>query len=161
MSSPPPSRADERSIQQVEFHDAFIVACGRVLYKRDWELHKPAIAIKNGWLNVKSEVMIRCVVDVWRRAAPCVPHVPTRFSHYVLVSYAAPLAVLERPFRAECIRTSSEVVRLRRVAYRCFSYRVAMFCACIALSCTLDIVIFSPVMRGVALSLRPVARSSS
>jgi hypothetical protein len=72
---------DERSSQQVEFHEAFILACGRVLYKRvrwpracttvlrlftaraytpqDWELHKPSIMTKNRWADAKSEVMVR------------------------------------------------------------------------------------------------------
>lgn len=38
-----------RSSQQVEFHDAFIMACGRVLYKADWSLSRPDICERNQW----------------------------------------------------------------------------------------------------------------
>jgi hypothetical protein len=48
----------ERSAQQLEFHDAFIQACSRVIYKQDWSRHKPDIVSKHMWTDVKSEVCI-------------------------------------------------------------------------------------------------------
>lgn len=88
------SEGYERSVQQVEFHSAFIVACARVIYKRDWEINRPAIMQKNSWIDSKSEVMIST---------------PRRFGK---------------------------------------TFSVAMFCACIALACTLEVVIFSPARRA-------------
>ena len=51
-------RGFERSAHQLEFHEAFFNACSRVIYKTDWEVHKPAIMRKNNWKSVQSEVMI-------------------------------------------------------------------------------------------------------
>ena len=48
----------ERSSQQLDFHSAFTVACGRVLYRKDWSLNKPAICSHLGWTKSFSEVMI-------------------------------------------------------------------------------------------------------
>ena len=48
----------ERSANQVRFHDAFIRACGRVLYKDDWSIHRTKIMSQNGWLTTPGEVMI-------------------------------------------------------------------------------------------------------
>ena len=52
------ARTATRSAHQLEFHEAFFNACSRVIYKTDWEVHKPAIMRKNGWKSVQSEVMI-------------------------------------------------------------------------------------------------------
>ena len=51
-------RGYERSSQQVEFHHAFITACGRILYREDWGLSKPDILATNGWGKSFSEVLI-------------------------------------------------------------------------------------------------------
>jgi len=48
----------ERSDQQLSFHDAFLKATARVLYRDDWATSKPAILAKNGWQKVCSEVCI-------------------------------------------------------------------------------------------------------
>lgn len=51
-------RGFERSSQQLDFHAAFRVACGRVLYKADWALMKPQICQRLGWTQSWSEVMV-------------------------------------------------------------------------------------------------------
>ena len=51
-------RGFERSAHQLEFHEAFFNATARVIYRLDWEVHKPAIMRKNNWKTVQSEVMI-------------------------------------------------------------------------------------------------------
>jgi hypothetical protein len=49
----------ERSSQQVDFHQAFTMATGRVLYKADWSLHRPDICERNKWSkSFGGEVMI-------------------------------------------------------------------------------------------------------
>ena len=56
------SRIDERgyarSTQQMRFHDAFIRACSRVLYRNDWSTNRPAIMKKNAWDSSPSEILI-------------------------------------------------------------------------------------------------------
>ena len=42
-------RGYERSSQQLEFHENFIMATARVLYKDDWGLSRPEICAKNKW----------------------------------------------------------------------------------------------------------------
>ena len=42
-------RGFERSTQQLEFHEAFILATARVLFKDDWSLYRPDICNKYGW----------------------------------------------------------------------------------------------------------------
>lgn len=51
-------RGFERSSQQVEFHEAFITASARILYREDWSLSKPDILKANGWAKSFSEVLI-------------------------------------------------------------------------------------------------------
>ena len=51
-------RGFERSSQQVEFHEAFINAASRILYREDWALSKPDILKANGWDKSHSEVLI-------------------------------------------------------------------------------------------------------
>ena len=51
-------RGFERSDHQLAFHDAFMKATARVLYKADWGVSKPAIMAKHGWKKVSSEVLI-------------------------------------------------------------------------------------------------------
>ena len=56
------SRIDERgyarSTQQIRFHDSFIRACSRVLYRNDWATNRPAIMKHNGWDSSPSEILI-------------------------------------------------------------------------------------------------------
>ena len=51
-------RGFERSAHQERFHDSFLRACSRVLYREEWAVHRTAIMTKNGWKSVCSEVMI-------------------------------------------------------------------------------------------------------
>ena len=76
-------RGYERSSQQVEFHHAFITACGRILYREDWALSKPDILAANGWGKSFSEVLIstpRRFGKTFRfaRARPASPASPDR-----------------------------------------------------------------------------------
>ena len=48
----------ERSTQQVRFHAAFEEACGRILYKDDFEVSFDAICKGNKWKDPSSEVLI-------------------------------------------------------------------------------------------------------
>ena len=52
------TRGFERSQNQVQFHDAFLQACSRVIFKEDWALQAPKIMEKMGWKRKFSEVMI-------------------------------------------------------------------------------------------------------
>lgn len=56
------ARIDERgylrSRQQVRFHDAFVRATSRVIYKADWSSARPRIVEKNGWSKTPSEILI-------------------------------------------------------------------------------------------------------
>ena len=47
-----------RSAQQLEFHEAFFRACGRVIYKDNWGTDKPQIMKAEGWTKCNSEVLI-------------------------------------------------------------------------------------------------------
>ena len=47
-----------RSNHQERFHDAFIRACGRVLYREEWSVHRKAIMTKNDWNRCPGEIMI-------------------------------------------------------------------------------------------------------
>ena len=51
-------RGFERSAHQVKFHDAFLRACSRVLYREEWAVHRSAIMRHHNWDRVNSEVMI-------------------------------------------------------------------------------------------------------
>ena len=52
------ARGFERSAQQLEFHEAFFRACGRVIYKDNWATDKPQIMKAEGWTKCNSEVLI-------------------------------------------------------------------------------------------------------
>ncbi len=52
------ARGFERSAQQLEFHEAFFRACGRVIYKDNWGTDKPQIMKAEGWTKCNSEVLI-------------------------------------------------------------------------------------------------------
>jgi hypothetical protein len=66
-------RGYERSSQQLEFHAAFMRACGRILYRKDWGTRKPEIMAKHGWTKCNSEVLISTPrrFGVRRRAQLC------------------------------------------------------------------------------------------
>jgi len=51
-------RGYERSANQLQFHEAFIRACGRVVYREDWAVHRTAIMRLNKWDCAHSEVLI-------------------------------------------------------------------------------------------------------
>jgi hypothetical protein len=87
-------RGFERSAQQLQFHDMFLRACGRVIYKKDWAAHEPEIMKLHNWTRCKSEVAIST---------------PRRFGK---------------------------------------TFSVALFVACIALSCPQEICVFSPARRA-------------
>ena len=53
------ARGFERSAQQLEFHQAFMKAAARVIYRGDWETDRPMIMDKYGWNKCNSEVLIR------------------------------------------------------------------------------------------------------
>jgi len=52
------ARGFERSAQQLEFHEAFMKAAARVIYKGSWETDRPMIMEKYGWDRCNSEVLI-------------------------------------------------------------------------------------------------------
>jgi hypothetical protein len=52
------ARGFERSAQQLEFHEAFMKAAARVIYKGDWETDRPMIMERFGWSKSNSEVLI-------------------------------------------------------------------------------------------------------
>ena len=52
------ARGFERSAQQLEFHQAFMKAAARVIYRGDWETDRPMIMEKYGWTRCNSEVLI-------------------------------------------------------------------------------------------------------
>ena len=52
------ARGFERSAQQLEFHQAFMKAAARVIYRGDWETDRPMIMDKFGWTKCNSEVLI-------------------------------------------------------------------------------------------------------
>ena len=54
----PAASPDRRSQQQLEFHEAFFRACGRVIYKDNWATDKPQIMKAEGWTKCNSEVLI-------------------------------------------------------------------------------------------------------
>lgn len=51
-------RGYERSANQLQFHEAFIRACGRVIYREDWAVHRTAIMKLNKWDCSHSEVLV-------------------------------------------------------------------------------------------------------
>jgi len=72
-------RGFERSSQQLEFHEAFLKAAARVIYRGDWETEKPAIMRQHGWETSNSEVLIstprRFGVRTCCPCARCAPRV--------------------------------------------------------------------------------------
>ena len=54
LTDPPPSQ----SAHQLRFHDHFLKAAARVLYRNEWSVLKPQIMQKHGWASCPSEVLI-------------------------------------------------------------------------------------------------------
>ena len=52
-----PSPASQ-SAHQLRFHDHFLKAAARVLYRDEWSVLKPQIMQKHGWASCPSEVLI-------------------------------------------------------------------------------------------------------
>ena len=52
-------RGFERSDQQMQFHNAFFRACGRVIYKDVWSTDKPEIMRAEGWTKSTPRFSIR------------------------------------------------------------------------------------------------------
>lgn len=51
-------RGYQRSSQQMRFHDAFLRATSRVVYRNDWARSEPDIRLRNGWATTPSEILI-------------------------------------------------------------------------------------------------------
>jgi len=107
------ARGFERSAQQLEFHQAFMKAAARVIYKGEWETERPMIMEKYGWERCNSEVLIST---------------PRRFgkTYSIVRARNHPCASLPKP--SLCAQ--------------------AIFCACLAMSFGLEIVVFSPARRA-------------
>lgn len=116
-------RGFERSANQVKFHEAFLRASGRCIYKEEWEVHRRAIMKKNKWYSDCSEILVST---------------PRRFG---------------KTFRYEPFSTMSRQARMITLLIRftdpvCTVYSIAMFSASMALSFSTTIVVFSPSARG-------------
>lgn len=76
-------RGYERSPNQQSFHEAFIRACSRIMYREDWAVHRTEIMEHNKWKSTPSEVLI----STPRSAPPPSLHLrPSIF--YVHVNYS-------------------------------------------------------------------------
>lgn len=51
-------RGYARSPQQCQFHDAFIRACSRVMYRKNWNMSKPDIMKQNSWADCPSQILV-------------------------------------------------------------------------------------------------------
>jgi len=51
-------RGFARSPQQCQFHDAFIRASSRVIYRQDWSKSKPMIMEHNDWKDCPSQILV-------------------------------------------------------------------------------------------------------
>lgn len=51
-------RGYSRSSQQLQFHNAFIRATSRVIFKKDWSRDRPKIMQRQGWTECPSEVLV-------------------------------------------------------------------------------------------------------
>ena len=51
-------RGFARSPQQCQFHDAFIRATSRVMYRQDWSKSKPMIMEHNQWDDCPSQILV-------------------------------------------------------------------------------------------------------
>lgn len=82
-------RGYSRSTQQMRFHDAFIRACSRVLFRADWASNRPTIMKANDWSKCPSEILIStprrfgkvCTRFVFQPPLPPLPTRPPLHSH--------------------------------------------------------------------------------
>lgn len=51
-------RGFERSPNQVKFHEAFLCASGRCIYKEEWEIHRREILRRNGWDSDCAQIIV-------------------------------------------------------------------------------------------------------
>ena len=98
--------------QQLEFHEAFKKATSRVIYKKDWETSKPRILEKHGWKNVKGEVLISTPRRFGKTFSCAQVH--SNHNHHTFWS-----TVVESRVRS-----------------------IAIYCACLALTFGIEIVVF-------------------
>lgn len=67
-------RGYQRSPHQLRFHDAFVRATSRVIYRADWQSNKPKIMESNDWTSCPSEILIstpRYAQPFSASAVPC------------------------------------------------------------------------------------------
>ena len=105
-------RGYERSPHQLTFHNAFIRATSRVIFRDDWNRKESQIKAKYGWDKTPSEIMIstpRRFGKTFRCTAHILPHTPTPGNLGIVW---------------------------------CF-HSIAIFCAAVALSFGVEIVVFS------------------
>ncbi len=69
------ARGYQRSRQQVRFHDAFIRATSRVMFRADWQSSRPAIMKKYEWNKAPSEILIS-TPRRFGKTFRCVSHTP-------------------------------------------------------------------------------------
>lgn len=101
------ARGFERSAQQLEFHQAFMKAAARVIYKGDWETDRPMIMEKYGWERCNSEVLIRSENALERTQAT---RITNRARSSCPAQHAAPLR--EDLQHSHLLRLSRDVVWL-------------------------------------------------
>lgn len=51
-------RGFERSANQERFHDAFLRASSRIIYREEWSVHRSAIMQHNKWATTPGEIMV-------------------------------------------------------------------------------------------------------
>ena len=51
-------RGYQRSPQQVRFHDAFVRATSRVIYRKEWSMQRPEIMAHNEWSDCPSQILV-------------------------------------------------------------------------------------------------------
>lgn len=128
-------RGWERSAHQLQFHSSFEKCVARVLYKQEWAVSKPAIMKHNSWERCSSEGECRtnsCPVQpltlVFLQRSDDL--YPSAFWEDLLVRTPCPALCRSMQLTPFCSRS------------------IAIFCACLALSMGLEIVIFSPARRA-------------
>lgn len=145
------SRVDDRgylrSRQQVRFHDAFIRATSRVIYKSDWSSSRPQIVERNGWEKTPSEILISTPRRFGKvRNALGMQKRPSIYSSHTL-QYVSNACI-----RGSHIPSSPSfpfcMPRRARCVPRAQTFSIAIFCSALALSKGLEIVVFSPARRA-------------
>ena len=120
------------------FHSSFERCVSRVIYKTDWATARPAIMRHNEWGKCSSEVMIRCTHTLTSALR-------ARYSH-ASANLSVRLVGSGRRLRAALISNQRDQTPAERVRPR--FHRIAIFCAALALSFGVEIVVFSPARRA-------------